>query len=484
MDRLRTIDLFAGCGGLMEGFERSGGFDTVACVEWEPAPCRNLVQRLRTKWGHPNAAKEVIRFDIQRTDELFSGFNDAEYGVSGGLDELVGSRKIDVLVGGPPCQAYSLAGRVRDANGMRDDYRNYLFESYLKVVSHYQPDFFLFENVVGLLSAAPDGTPIADKIRASFDAAGYAVIGDFKRAEFNLPDYGIPQNRKRIIILGVRRKSFGARAARILDDFYSNVMPSMRRRRRTVAQAIGDLPKFVPSIENGKVAYVLQGRKEVPNHVPRHQSARDVKVFRLLTEDIESGRMEYVSIPRLKELYTEVTGKKSNIHKYYVLRRDQQSNTIPAHLYKDGFRHIHPDSLQCRTLTVREAARLQTFDDDYVFLGSMGEQYKMIGNAVPPAFAEILAHALIRIYQTHCPEKLPLGFLQGALEADRPKGRGERCEQLLLAVEKKRVKLTCPQRTKGHRGIRLVVPKGAAPQARKGKVRGSVRNSRRVGKNG
>ena len=470
MTKLRTIDLFAGCGGLMEGFERSGGFKTIACVEWEPAPCRNLVQRLRTKWGHPNAANEVIRFDIQRTDELISGFRDSEYGTSTGLDELVGSRKIDVLVGGPPCQAYSLAGRIRDANGMRDDYRNYLFESYLKVVEHYQPDFFLFENVVGLLSAAPDGTPISGRIRNSFDAAGYAVIGDFKRAEFNLPDYGIPQNRKRIIILGVRRKTFGLRTSRILDDFYSNVMPSMRQRKRTVAQAIGDLPKFVPSVENGKVTYVLQGRKEVPNHVPRHQSARDVKVFRLLTEDIESGRMEYVSIPRLKELYTEVTGKRSNIHKYYVLRRDQQSNTIPAHLYKDGFRHIHPDSAQCRTLTVREAARLQTFDDDYVFLGSMGDQYKMIGNAVPPAFAEILANALIRIYRTYCPEKLPLGFMQGGTASDGGCERGEWHEQMLLAVEKRRAKLTVPQKANGLKGIGLVVPKGASSPSRKRSV--------------
>ena len=470
MPKLRTIDLFAGCGGLMEGFERSGGFETVACVEWEAAPCRNLVQRLRTKWGHPNAANEVIRFDIQRTDDLLSGFRDSEYGVSSGLDKLVGSRKIDVLVGGPPCQAYSLAGRVRDANGMRDDYRNYLFESYLKVVEHYQPDFFLFENVVGLLSAAPDGTPISCKIRNSFDAAGYAVIDDFKRAEFNLPDYGIPQNRKRIIILGVRRKTFGTRSVRILDDFYANVMPAMRRRKRTVAQAIGDLPKFVPSVENGKVVYVLQGRKEVPNHVPRHQSARDVKVFRLLTEDIESGRMEYVSIPRLKELYTEVTGKRSNIHKYYVLRRDQQSNTIPAHLYKDGFRHIHPDSSQCRTLTVREAARLQTFDDDYVFLGSMGEQYKMIGNAVPPAFAEILATALIRLYRAYCPEKLPLGFMQGTAPSDGGQKRGERCEQMLLAVEKRRAKLTSSQKAKGRKGTRLVIPKGALSLSRKRSV--------------
>lgn len=448
MAKLHTIDLFAGCGGLMDGFEQSGGFDTLACVEWEEAPCKNLVNRLRSRWGHENADKEVLRFDIQRTDELFHGFADPNYGVSKGLDSLIGNRKIDVLVGGPPCQAYSLAGRIRDEHGMRDDYRNYLFESYLKVVSRYQPDFFLFENVVGLLSASPDGEPIVKKIQAAFNIAGYAVIGDFRKAEFSLPDYGVPQNRKRIIILGVREKSFPHLASRIVDDFYTNIMPSMKREKKTVDQAIGDLPKFLPSVENGNVIYSLQGSREVANHVPRHHSVRDVKVFKLLTEDIESGRMEYVSIPKLKALYTEVTGKKSNIHKYYVLRRDQQSNTIPAHLFKDGFRHIHPDSTQCRTLTVREAARLQTFDDDYVFLGSMGDQYKMIGNAVPPAFAKILAEAIIEVYKRHCPEKLPREFRQDAHEVLQEYS-ARRYEQLLLAVEKRKARLSVTQKAKG-----------------------------------
>lgn len=470
MSKLTTIDLFAGCGGLMDGIEQSGGFDTLACVEWEDAPCKNLVNRLKTKWGHINADQEVVRFDIQRTDELFKGFSDKDYGVSPGLDRLIGGRKIDVLVGGPPCQAYSLAGRIRDEHGMRNDYRNYLFESYLKVVERYQPDFFLFENVVGLLSAAPDGQPIVEKIRKAFESAGYAVVGDFHRAEFSLPDFGIPQNRKRIIILGVRKKSFANKAERIIDDFYTNIMPSMRRKKRTVQQAIGDLPKFIPTVENGSVVYTLQGRREVANHIPRHHSARDIKVFKLLTEDIESGRMEYVSIQKLKELYTQVTGKESNIHKYYVLRRDQQSNTIPAHLFKDGFRHIHPDSSQCRTLTVREAARLQTFDDDYVFLGSMGDQYKMIGNAVPPAFAKILGEAMIKVYRSHCPEKLPKDFDEKETVSIKLPGC-ESYEQMLLAVERKKVKMTAKQSDKGFKGKKLSVKrcaKKSVPKKRKG----------------
>lgn len=397
--KLNTIDLFAGCGGLMDGFEKEGSFRTLACVEWEPAPCKNLANRLKTKWHHAKADREVIRFDIQRTDELFHGFDDPEYGKCDGLDSVIGNKKVDLLIGGPPCQAYSLAGRIRDENGMRDDYRNYLFESYLKVVDHYQPEFFLFENVVGLLSAAPDGEPIVNKIRRGFKRIGYGVIESFEDAVFNLPDFGIPQKRSRVIILGVRKKSFPTTWKGMVDEFYKKIMPSLHQPPRTVSDAIGDLPSFHPVIDNGSVVYIPNGTVTVPNHTPRGQNERDVKIFRLLTEDIASGRCRYTSIEALKKLYTETTGKVSNIHKYYVLRRNEQSNTIPAHLFKDGLRHIHPDPAQCRTITVREAARLQTFDDDYIFLGSMADAYKMIGNAVPPQFSLILAKAIRMLFR-------------------------------------------------------------------------------------
>lgn len=125
-NKINTLELFAGCGGLVEGFEKEGSYQTLACVEWEKAPCENLEHRLATKWHHENAHEEVIRFDIQRSDELFNGFDDAEYGKHKGLDALINGRSVDVIVGGPPCQAYSLAGRVRDKDGMRNDYRNYL----------------------------------------------------------------------------------------------------------------------------------------------------------------------------------------------------------------------------------------------------------------------------------------------------------------------------------------------------------------------
>jgi len=412
--KYNTIDLFAGCGGLMDGFMQEGAYNTLACVEWEKYPCQTMAKRLKDKWNHENADNEVVRFDIQRTKELIEGFDDPEYGKNDGLDKLVGKNTVDVVIGGPPCQAYSLAGRIRDPHGMKDDYRNYLFESYIRILNHFKPKFFVFENVMGMLSASPDGTPIVDKIHSAFNAAGYEVIDDFRKAVFDVADFGIPQHRKRLIILGVRKECFDMIpcgelfeidcAKSIILDFYDTILPSLKSQtnHRTVRDAIGDLPVILPSKEiikkNGhKYSHTPIDSDNVLNHNPRFHSERDQKVFKLLCEDIESGRNEYVTIDSLKDLYTKVTGKKSNIHKYYVLRWNEQSNTIPAHLYKDGMRHIHPDSKQARSITVREAARLQTFADDFEFLGPVMAQYKMIGNAVPCDFAKIIAQALHNI---------------------------------------------------------------------------------------
>ena len=406
--KYNTIDLFAGCGGLMDGFMQEGGYDTLACVEWETFPCMTLANRLKKRWHHKNANDEVVRFDIQRTDELINGFDDDEFGKHEGLDKLVGAKKIDIVIGGPPCQAYSLAGRIRDPHGMRDDYRNYLFESYIRILKHFKPAFFVFENVVGMLSAMPDGTPIVDKIEKAFNEAGYCVIDNFKKAVFDVADFGIPQHRKRVIILGVKN-DIGLQGSKIIiDEFYNVIMPKLRNRSKTktVQDAIGDLPKITPSKEiirkdGHKYSHIPIDGNGVMNHSPRFHNERDQEIFRMLAEDISSGRNEYVSTESLKLLYTKMTGKKSNIHKYYVLRWNEQSNTIPAHLYKDGMRHIHPDPQQARSITVREAARLQTFADDFEFLGPMMAQYKMIGNAVPSDFAKTIAkgiHELLNKY--------------------------------------------------------------------------------------
>ena len=406
--KIKAIDLFAGCGGLLDGFEQSGHYKTIAAVEWEKAPCNNLQKRLLEKWKYKDADKRVCRFDIQRTDELFDGWDDEEYGTSSGLTELIEKAKgIDVIIGGPPCQAYSIAGRVRDEHGMKNDYRNYLFESYLKVVKEYRPKAFIFENVPGILSAKPGDRPIIDIIRESFANARYYLLDDLTETIIDFTEYGVPQNRKRIIIFGVDINFFGEEKSKnLVECFYREELPKYKVKKKvTVREAIGDLPKLYPLKEEikyqGKRLSHSLSEPFVANHIARWQSQRDIGIFELLTNDIESGTNKYLSVEALKKLYTEMTGKKSNVHKYHVIQWDEQSNLIPAHLYKDGLRHIHPDSEQKRTITVREAARLQTFSDDYIFEGNNMEVYKMIGNAVPPRFAECCAKAVYNIIKKY-----------------------------------------------------------------------------------
>ena len=392
------IDLFAGCGGLSEGFHKADNFEFVAAVEWEKEPALNLINRLETKWQEKNASDKVLRFDIQRTAELFEGWKkEPAYVSNKGLNDIVGNKTIDIIIGGPPCQAYSLAGRAQDKNSMKDDYRNYLFESYVKVVDQYKPKVFVFENVIGLLSAKPKDRHVVDLIREEFDKHGYVIISDLKKyALQDLTLFGVPQKRNRVIIIGIRKDLCNDTEA-VLKDFYSNILSSYHEPLKTVEDAIGDLPKLFPVEEyrlDGKKYSHSQAEKTVLNHDPRFHNRTDIGTFGLLAQDIESGAKKFTSTDELLKLYTERTGKSSAVHKYYVLRRDDASNTIPAHLYKDGLRHIHPDSGQARSITVREAARLQTFDDDYEFISAAGANYKMIGNAVPPYFSYKLALAI------------------------------------------------------------------------------------------
>ena len=405
MKKIKFIDLFAGCGGLFDGFMQSGMYEPVASVEWEKAPVEVLKNRLKTKWNIENPDKEVIRFDIQREEELFNGFDDPEYGKHIGLDSLVDEKKgIDIVIGGPPCQAYSVAGR--NAGRMKGDYRNYLFEHYISVINRYQPKLFVFENVPGMLSAMPDGTPITDLIRRDLSETGYEIINNIKDfALIDMSQYGIPQTRKRVILIGVRKDAF-ENLQEVLRDFYENYLyPFKTDKVKTVKDAIGDLQSWhpvKPYKENGKnIAYESEEDSDLSWQIPRYQNERDINVFKTLTEDIESGENKYQSTDNLIKLYEQTTGKKTSVHKYHVLRKDEPSTTILAHLHKDGFRFIHYDSKQARTITVREAARIQTFADDFEFPCSMGAAYKMIGNAVPSEFARILSVAIQEFYKKY-----------------------------------------------------------------------------------
>ncbi len=418
----KMIDLFAGCGGLEDGFLQTGKYIDIAAVEWLQPQVKTLINRLETKWNIKDARERVMCFDIQREEELFGGWKDdstapsreilpngkasryktGPYGDGKGLDHFVNDAGgIDIIIGGPPCQAYSVAGRVRDENGMRDDYRNYLFEHYLNVVKRYMPKVFVFENVPGLLSAMPDGTPIIDLIKHGFEGIGYELVDDIKKfAKVNASDYGVPQHRERLIILGIK-KDVCDNPQDILHQFYTELLPKHKvKKKKTVKEAIGDLPKIYPIINDetipSRVGYTNPECKTTW-HKARHHSLRDVEIYKMLADDIKSGRNNYADSKSLSDLYEEKVGAKSPIHRYHVLKSNEPSTTIISHLDRDGNRFIHYDPEQGRDITPREAARIQSFDDDFDFIGNQTDTYIMIGNAVPPILAKCVGLAVSEV---------------------------------------------------------------------------------------
>lgn len=399
MRKLNNIELFAGAGGLLDGFERTNSYNLIGAVEWLKPQVRTLIRRLETKYLILDAKNKVVNFDIQRTEELLFGWkDDKEFGDSLGLDCLVGSEKVDVISGGPPCQAYSLAGRIRDANGMKDDYRNFLFEAYIRVIKHFRPKIIVFENVEGILSAIPTGQKIVGLIHDAFDKSGYEIVNDLRKfALLDLSEFGVPQKRKRVIIVGIRRDVVNVDYQELLEKFYEQtLMMEKVPIVSTVRDAISNLPPIYPlDVPVKRMAYT--NHSGINGHSARFHSKRDQEIFYTLGKDIEDGVFEYDSPDRLIQLYYQQTGNRTNVHKYHVLRWDEPSNTIPAHLKKDGLRHIHPDPNQKRSITVREAARLQTFDDDFEFNESQLANFEMIGNAVPPLFAEKLGKLIPKL---------------------------------------------------------------------------------------
>lgn len=409
MKKYNVIDLFAGCGGLSEGFLQSGRFNFLSHIEWEQPMVDTLRNNLVKRWGYTEekAEKSVIRFDIQKTNELLEGNwsedSIAEYGknnnkqiIKNGMDSLVGNNEVDVIIGGPPCQAYSIAGRAQSPNSMKDDYRNYLFESFVKVVDHYKPKVFVFENVPGILSAKPGDKLVIDRIYEAFEKIGYNIRKpkELKHAIYSSADYEAPQERHRVIIIGVKKGY-----EKQVEDFYMELTNlKSKNPKKTVRDAIGNLPKFIPLEQpkkgkNGNISHELIGDVNISAHVARYNNLRDINVFR---EWISKNMNESSTEEKLK-FYKKVTGKESNHNKYRNLEWDKPSPTIVSHLYKDGLMFIHPDEKQARSITIREASLLQSFPMDFEFLGSNAYQYKMIGNAVPVSFAKYIAIAVANV---------------------------------------------------------------------------------------
>ena len=406
------IDLFAGCGGLSEGFLQSKHFCGLAHVEWEIPMVETLRHRLATKWkeSKESTLKKVIHFDIQKTDELINGNWSKEslaiYGATNhedikchGLKGLIGNTHVDLIIGGPPCQAYSIHGRATDKESMNNDYRNYLFESFCKVVQEFQPEIFVFENVAGLLSAKPGGVPVTKRIFEAFDAIGYQILNPelLKNALYNAVDFNVPQNRPRVIILGIKKNSQFS-----LNELYGSIEKEKNTKRKlTVRDAIGELPPLYPLpklIKDGRRtrSHQLNPNHNITQHEARNHAPREQGIFKEWVEN----NMNHISHQDMITYYFQKTGHKTLYQKYKSLEWDKPSHTIVAHLSKDGYMFIHPDPSQQRSITIREAACIMTFPIDYEFLGNTAYNFKMIGNAVPIKFAIAIANSLYKVLET------------------------------------------------------------------------------------
>jgi DNA (cytosine-5)-methyltransferase 1 len=416
-DKLTFIDLFAGCGGLSEGFLSSERFEALAHVEWELPMVNTLRSRLRSKWKHSedDSIKRVVHFDIQKTQELINGNwsdesiqnyakNNHEFIINYGLNGLIENRKVDLIIGGPPCQAYSIAGRAQDKNSMKDDYRNYLFESFVKVVDAFKPKVFVFENVPGLLSASPGNIPVTKRIYEAFKAIGYEIRtpDGLNKSIYTASDFGVPQKRNRVIIIGVKKKS-----GLDLEELYNQINHFKGKINSvSVKDSIKHLPELIPLTEkkkqNGKnISHSQLSKSVIKYHEPRYHNERDIAIFKKWV----TNNMNKKPMLEKIDFYNNLMGKKSNHAKYRNLEWEKPSPTIVAHLYKDGLMFIHPDPNQARSITIKEASLLQSFPDDYEFVGSSGDCFKMIGNAVPPEMAKYIALGIAKYIEKVNDEK-------------------------------------------------------------------------------
>lgn len=386
------IDLFAGCGGLSEGFYKLG-YKALAHVEIDKYCCETLRERMKYYgYSSEDVDKSVIHQDI--TSEA----------VINQLHNAVGDHSVDLIIGGPPCQAYSSAGRARDFNGMKKDPRNFLFEHYVKILNEFLPKFFVFENVTGILTANVNNELIINKVFAEL-GKNYK-LADTSRLEFNTAEYGVPQTRRRIIIMGIRND-----LSIMPEELYNSLKkthylpeqhPESSKLKKfvSVREAIGDLPvipqgnkqKIMPfsySDENDFISWVKSDSDKLYDHVCRTQNATDTERYQEMARNHWTFEELLLHRPDLQHEKQRVFG-----NSYVVQSWDNPARTIIAHLCKDGNQFIHPDYEQGRSISVREAARLQSFPDDFRFCGAMTQQFKQIGNAVPPLFAYHIAKSL------------------------------------------------------------------------------------------
>ena len=403
------LDLFAGAGGLSEGFA-SVGYQPVAHVEMDADACNTL--RTRESYYYLNSIGQKCKYfdylkGMMPRDELYQmvprGILDSVIcetmsvqtmpRIFENIDRAMKARKvdkIDVLLGGPPCQAYSMAGRSR--KNMEGDPRNTLYKLYFQAIEKYYPEMFVFENVPGLLTAG--GGSYLYAILKGFEERGYELGYQI----LNAADYGVLQNRKRIILIGWRINT---------SHFYPNLVKKCGGYK--VADILNDLPSLIPGeqkeLYSGKGSQYLvetgiRDKYDVLTwHVARTNLERDREIYRMAVKlwKKEKKRLKYTDIP--DELATH-NNRNSFLDRFKVVADDlPATHTMVAHISKDGHYYIHPDIKQARSISVREAARIQSFPDNFFFEGSRTAAFRQIGNAVPPLLAKTIATALLEQFE-------------------------------------------------------------------------------------
>jgi DNA (cytosine-5)-methyltransferase 1 len=412
----KYLDLFAGAGGLSEGFTRAG-YEPMAHVEMDVGACYTLRTRAAYHWLKKENKLDIYnRYlnGLMTRDEFYNEIPKSvldtvlNYEISSDtlpqifddVDKILGGHKLDLIIGGPPCQAYSLAGRSRSETKMVGDKRNYLYKYYAECLRRYRPKYFVFENVLGLLSAKDeDGSLHFENMRRLFAEYGYST--EFRH--LNASDYGVLQNRKRIILIG----KLGTEE----NDFYPEIPKSASDHK--VGELFCDLPSIpagggtiTPISTNpytGK--YLIEaGIKEydsepVTFHQARPNTKQDLEIYRIVVDTWNKTRtrIAYTDLPAHLRTHNNT---KCFLDRFKVVAGNLTcAQTVVAHICRDGHYYIHPDIKQNRSLTPREAARIQTFPDNYYFESASGKPsrtlaYKQIGNAVPVLLAYRIAEAL------------------------------------------------------------------------------------------
>ena len=434
-----VIDLFAGAGGLTEGFLNEG-YKFVAHVEKEYWACETLKTRimfyylkekndLETYNKYLKASDDYRKISENRkivfkkypeleeilektvlnkkfgdtkrdkdaTDinEIFKMINDSM--------KYLGEKKIDLIIGGPPCQAYSVIGRSRMKEKVNEDERNYLFYYYRDIVKKYKPKMFIFENVPGIFTAQEG--KIFDEISKEFEKIGYILkIGKKEKREENLQEavnYGVYQTRKRVILFGVKKglkydyPDFTKYAEKFNEKISTKNAISDLNNLKDGEGKDRKLIKYNKPANSEYEEYLRRDSIGILNHKARKLNERDRKIYALAIEKSKKNeKMYYSELP--KELKTH-KNEKSFSDRFKVHGMEEVPHTIVAHISKDGHYNIHPDVKQCRALTVREAARIQSFPDNYLFEGPRTAQYIQVGNAVPPLLSIAIARALKKL---------------------------------------------------------------------------------------